>query len=491
MRKITENQMKLGQVPISEIKIDISSRDEIPQLLLGLQYIDSNREIRKKVFDILKDIVPQNVDMKNGRPGMDLWKILVLGTLRLNCNWDYDKLHNIVNEHKTIREFLGHTIYEFDQLYALQTIKDNVALLTPEVLDEISRIVVESGRKTVGEDEIRARCDSYVAETDVHFPTDINLLLDAIRKVLFLIGYECDRLGITEWRQYKYLYKKIRKKFYKANNLKRSKSKDQKKIAEREQAIIDAHKEYIEAVALYVERSKQSVHILNGMESSNIARLIVIEGYIGHAERQIDQIRRRIIDGETIPHHEKVFSIFEEHTEWISKGKAGVSQELGLKVCIIEDQNGFILHHHIMEKQTDVEVAVLMANEAKRKFGHIASCSFDKGFYSPKNKKELQDYVDNVVLPKKGKLSDQEKEVEHSDEFVEARRKHSAVESGINALENHGLDRCRDHGLYGFKRYVALAVLARNIQILGAIIRKNELKREKRKKENEQQRMAA
>ncbi len=136
-------------------------------------------------------------------------------------------------------------------------------------------------------------------------------------------------------------------------------------------------------------------------------------------------------------------------------------------------------------------VAVLMASEAKRKFGAIASCSFDKGFYNPINKEALQEYIDNVVLPKRGKLSDQEKEVEHSDEFVEARRKHSAVESGISALENYGLDLCRDHGLCGFKRYVALAVLARNIQILGAIIRKNELKRAKRRKEKEHLRMAA
>lgn len=52
---------------------------------------------------------------------MDLWKILVLGTLRLNCNWDYDKVHDIANEHNKVREFLGHTIYELDQRYGLQT----------------------------------------------------------------------------------------------------------------------------------------------------------------------------------------------------------------------------------------------------------------------------------------------------------------------------------------------------------------------------------
>jgi len=92
---------------------------------------------------------------------------------------------------------------------------------------------------------------------------------------------------------------------------------------------------------------------------------------------------------------------------------------------------------------------------------------------------------DLAVLPKKGRLSEEEKAVESSDEFVRARRKHPAVESGINALENHGLDRCLDHGLRGFERYAGLAVVARNIQILGTIL----WKRENEKLQREQVRL--
>ncbi len=73
---------------------------------------------------------------------------------------------------------------------------------------------------------------------------------------------------------------------------------------------------------------------------------------MAHATRQIDQIRRRVILGEVIAHEEKVFSIFEPHTEWISKGKAGVPVELGLKVCILEDQHQFILHHQGIANHT-------------------------------------------------------------------------------------------------------------------------------------------
>ena len=90
--------------------------------------------------------------------------------------------------------------------------------------------------------------------------------------------------------------------------------------------------------------------------------------------------------------------------------------------------------------------------------------------------------MDHLVLPKKGKLSVEDKEREYSDEFIYYRHKHSAVESGINALENHGLDRCPDHGLGGFKRYVAMAVLGRNLQKLGAVLQAKQLKSLSRKK---------
>lgn len=147
MRKVFEPQMTFGQTPIDQIKIDMRARDEIPKLLLGLQHIFCDKTLRQKVFEILETIIPEDIDSKNGRPGMDLWKILVMGTVRLNCNWDYDKLQDIVNNHKTIRQMLGHGLMDDDDTYALQTLKDNVHLLTPEILDEINTLVVEEGHK--------------------------------------------------------------------------------------------------------------------------------------------------------------------------------------------------------------------------------------------------------------------------------------------------------------------------------------------------------
>ncbi|MCP5088586.1 MAG: ISNCY family transposase, partial [Rhodobacteraceae bacterium] len=162
------------------------------------------------------------------------------------------------------------------------------------------------------------------------------------------------------------------------------------------------------------------------------------------------------------------------HTEWIVKGKAGVPMELGLRVCVVEDQHGFIVHHQVMEKTTDDRIAVSIIEETKARFPELSSASFDKGFHSPQNQTELAKILDRVVLPKKGKLSKADKLREYDPEFIGLRRSHSAVESAINALEVHGLDKCPDHGIDGFKRYVSLAVVARNIQQLGAVLRRQE-----------------
>ena len=478
MRKIIEAQLKLGQVDIDKIKIDLRCRDEIPQLLIGLQAIYRDKPLREELFHYLKSVIPGTINRRAGRPGMDLWKILVLGTLRLSCNWDYDKIHDCANNHGKVREFLGHPKEEIDPVYyKLQTIKDNVSLLTPEVLDQINQLVVVKGHRLSADNnplKLKGRCDSFVVETNVHYPTDINLLWDAMRKIVVLTAKECNRLGISEWRQSGHILKKIKMRFNQARRSCRGKNKEQLRVS--------THKAYLAVASEYIDRAKQTIDILQSIGMGQIATLMVIEHFISHGQRQMDQIRRRVIDGETIAHVEKVFSIFEPHTEWISKGKAGVAQELGLKVCILEDQFGYILHHHVMENQTDNQVAVSMIAAAKKKFDALACCSFDKGFHRPKNHEELGEMLDQVILPRKGKRSAKVREIETSESFIKEKNQHAAVESAINALENHGLDRCPDHGIIGFKRYVALAVLARNIQILGAALRKQSLKSLKRKK---------
>ena len=484
MRRVIETQLKFGQVDISRIKFDLRSRDEIPQLLLGLQSIYCHRPTREAVFRALEEEMGKQMDLENGRPGMELWKILVLGTLRLICRFDYDKLHEMANNHLILRQMLGHGAFDQRDLYALQTLKDNVLLFTPELLDRINQIVIHHGHDVIGgkaEKGLNASCDSFVVETNVHFPTDANLLWDALRKMILLTMKLCASIKSSEWRQGKHHLRKVKGAYDKLRHLKHSSSRNEGLKAQKEQEIRCAHQRYLDIARFLLDRVLVTLDAIDTDDTDILKKIDAIEGFAGHAKRQIEQIHRRVIGEETIPHHEKVFSIFEPHTEWISKGKAGVPVELGLKVCIVKDQFGFILHHRVMEHQTDDQVAVSIIQETKERFPNLTRCSFDKGFHSPKNQEQLSKLLDQVILPRKGKLSATALAIETAPEFTHFRRKHSAVESAINALENHGLDCCPDRGVMGFKRYVGLAILARNIQLIGVILQKRQLRAMKRR----------
>ena len=155
MRTFLHSQLKIGETDIGSIRIDDRSRDELPKLLRGLQYIYCTPELNEKVFAILQDIVPKGTDIDNGRPGMELWKILVLGSVRLVCNWNYDKLQDIADNHKTLRQMLGHGLDDDEKTYHIQTLKDNIHLLTPEALDRINQVVVEAGHKLLSKKKSR------------------------------------------------------------------------------------------------------------------------------------------------------------------------------------------------------------------------------------------------------------------------------------------------------------------------------------------------
>jgi IS5 family transposase len=457
MRIVQNPQMQIGEVDISQIKFDSKSRDEMPQLLSGLQYIYTNLAIRKEIFDLLEKHISPDANKKNGRPGMDLWRILVLGAVRLNLNWNYDRLHDEANHHKKIREMLGHSDFDDNYYYHLQTLKDNISLLTPELMDKINQIVVKAGHHLVKKKDIEllhGRTDSFVVETNVHYPTDINLLCDAMRKVITLTSDLYDRYGLSDWRQSQHNLKHVKRLMRTAQNKKRSKAKTQAQKDKKNALLVEAHQAYIAVARRYLNKAQETLAKLEKQGLSNPLDGILINyirsEWIRHAYRQIDQIDRRVIRGEVIPHDEKVFSIFQPHTEWIVKGKAGVPMELGLKVCIVEDQYQFILHHLVIEKETDDAIAIRVTEEAQQRFPDLKTNSYDKGFHSPNNQKVLSEKLTLAVLPRKGKLSVVARELESTPEFRTERRQHSAVESAINALEVHGLDMCPNHETWDF-----------------------------------------
>ncbi len=126
-----------------------------------------------------------------------------------------------------------------------------------------------------------------------------------------------------------------------------------------------------------------------------------------------------------------------------------------------------------------------MVKETQVNYPQLKGCSFDKGFHSKSNQEQLQELLDEVTLPKKGKWSKADRERESTEAFVTARKQHPAIESAINALEVHGLDRCPDHGIEGFKRYVAWSIVGRNLIKIGAIVQQKERKQLEKKRQRE------
>jgi len=483
-RQVQKLQMGLGQTSIANIEFNLRSRDDIPKILKGLQYIYVTESVRAPIFQLLEEKISPEVDKNRGRPGMALWKILVMGTLKLDLNCDYDRLHELVNHHDLVRQILGDTDTMGKEIYSLQAIKDNIHLLTPELLEAINQLIVTAGHGLLGKKKesevLRGRCDSFVVETNVHYPTDINLLYDALRKAIQLTSQLSERHGLKGWRQSAYNVKQVKRQVRIIQKKKRVSGKSEAQKEKNAEALKRAHQDLIGLSQGFMNKSEETVKAVektNPVSLIDVALLRDIEVFHQHAVRQIGQMISRVLEGHEIPHYEKVFSLFQPHTEWICKGKVGVPVELGLRVCILEDQHQFVLHHRVMLKETDERIAVPMVAETKAKFPMMTSCSFDKGFHSKANQEALKEHLEVVALKRKGKLSQAAKATERSEEFKQGAHKHSAVESAINALEVHGLDKCREHGIAGFKRYVALAVVTRNIHRMGDLLFRREQKK--------------
>ncbi len=423
-------------------------------------------------------------------------------------------MHELVNEHRTVRKFLGHTDIWDHTWYGYQTMVDNVSLLTPEVLGKVSQLIAEKGHALVrkrkrtrkrkddtndtnvtnvtngtdgtngadvtngadgandadgangtdgtdgangtdgadgadgadgtdgadgandaddrgrrrSDDPLRGRCDSFVVKTDVHYPTDVHLLWDAMRCLVRDTGRVAVRLGVSGWRQWQHGSRKLQQHFPQVRQTRRARP--------------EPVKAYLDASRAWVRRAEEAVPVLRE-RGVPISTVLSVESYLKHARRQIHQVDRRLLKGEKIPQSEKVFSIFEEHTRWCVKGKAGVPVELGVPVAVLEDQHGFLLHHRVLWEGGDVDHAVPMIREAQARFPDLRLCSFDRGFHSPSNRITLDELLEHNVLPKKGKLGQADRKREADPTFRKMRRQHPAVESAIHNLEQRGRDRVR------------------------------------------------
>ncbi len=404
---------------------------------------------------------------------MDLWQILVLGVVRLGLEANWDRMEDLANHHTLIRQMLGLPATPWDdesKRFGHQTLRDNVALLDDELLQQINARIAAAGREVFAKKggaplaALEIKADTYVLETDVHFPTDLNLLWDAGRKCVCLIVKYRDQFGyaLAGWRKAKDWRRQLK-------NLQRTASHVVYRGGPNKEARMKrAVREYLAVgrdLSLKVRASLSSLCD----QPVDLAHWEALEYFHRMLDKHLDLVDRRLLKEETIPAHEKVFSLFEPHTEWIQKGKQRPNVELGHRLLIATDQNQLIQDYDVAAGVADVDRSVGVADRLLGRYGagSVASLSFDKGFTREEDRELLSLYVPVVVMPKRGKQNAAESERESEKQFVALRKAHSAVESEINSLEHHGLNRCLDVGLAGYLRYVGYGVMSYNLHVIG------------------------
>ena len=471
MRKRFEVQLALGKTPIERVVLPLRSRDELPPVLAGLQWIFQTPELNGQVFGLLEKKLLAG-KQATGRPGLDLWHILVLGIVRLALDCDYDRLEHLANYDSLLRQILGlyPTLSDQEKPFHYKTLSQNVCYVDEELLRQINALVVQGGRVAFKKKEnapaepIRAKVDSYVLETNVHFPTDLNLLWDAQRKCADLLLPMVQGAGLGGWRKGQDWRRKLKGQMI---GLTRLASGGGPNKEQRKRAVAVA---YVQDSYRFEEKVFATIQALPAPQKPlEWARREQLDYFHTMMIKQLDLVERRLLQGQTIAHAEKIFSLFEPHTQWIKKGKLFPPVELGHKVLLTTDQHELILDYKVMDQLNDADEVLALADRLLGNYGWtaVASLSFDKGFSRAEDRQLLELYIPEVIMPKRGKRNSQEQAHEQQRSFAALRRKHNAIESDIHALEHHGLDRCPDKGLHGFKRYVGFGVLAYNLHKIG------------------------
>src|SRR5688572_20653577 len=308
MRRRFDVQLALGQIPIERVRIPLKSRDELPPILAGLQWIFQTPAINEQVFALLESKVLAG-KKATGRPGLDLWHILVLGVVRLGLDCDYDRLEDLANHHTLLRQILGVPPLPGvnEKLFHYKTLSENVCHLDEQLLAEINAVIAQAGRNVFKkkDEPIRAKTDSFVLETNVHFPTDLNLLWDAQRKCLDLLCPLISQHEVPGWRKAKAWRRKLKSQMIGLTRLASGggPNKEQRRRAAAEEYVQDSYR--------FEEKVFAAVKALPAPQNPvEMMQRLTLEYFHDMFIKQLDLVERRWLREEKIPHAEKIFSLF-------------------------------------------------------------------------------------------------------------------------------------------------------------------------------------
>jgi len=467
MRKAFSEQGRLDSRGVAGMTLNLNGRDEIIPVLRALQQIYSRPELRDRILELVAADVKQDARDDVGREGMDYWQILVLAAVRLGCNLDYDKLQNLAEEHRSLRQIMGIGDWDDRSDFGWRRIRDNVCLLAPATIEQISHLVVAEGHRLAPEAAKQVRADSFVMETNIHWPTESTLIRDGLRKLLPWCVALARLLRLGGWRQAAHLFQKVKRRSHRIERIAARKGPGYQERLKTE------YRQLLKLSGKITSRVRQLLAAAEASPLAASARVGEIRVFLQRTEQVCDTARRRVLEGETVPNTEKLFSLFEPHTQLYKRGKAGQPVQFGRQVLIYEDGAGFITHAYLLAREEqDREVVVSQTRLLQERLqGAIEEASFDRGFHSPENQRELAQIIAQPCLPKPGAKQAAAQAAQATLSFRAARQRHPGVESAIGALQaGNGLERCRDRSERGFARYLVLGILGRNLHTLGKLL---------------------
>lgn len=468
MRKAYSNQLRLDTVPIPDVELNLQCRDRLVPVLRALQHVYSNSEITSQVLALIAADINKDTRSDTGRKGMDYWHICVLAAVRRGCDYTYDQLQNFSENHRDLRAIMGLGSLDETEFHH-KTLRNTFCLLHPKTIAQINRVIVGEGHQLCPNAIENVRADSFVMETNIHYPTESSLLYDGIRKIVSVCVLLADEHGISGWRQHAHLLKKAKKLDRRINRIASKKGPNYKTRMK------PFYCELLQKTALLTQRARDLCMVV-GQPAAALTDMFganTLQAFIVRTERVADTARRRVIEGESVSNCDKLFSVFEPHTQLFKRGKAGQPIQFGRQVLVFEDGAGFLVRGVLMNRdECDKDVAVRETKSLQEMFDdNVKRLSFDRGFHSPENQKDLSKLVTHLCLPKPGAKQSVVQQLEAGEEFLAAQQNHSGVESAIGALQSgNGLKRCRDRSEVGFERYLHLAILGRNLHTLGRLL---------------------
>src|SRR5262245_2091691 len=424
---------------------------------------------------VRRDLVRGLRQPDHGRRGLTAPQVLRALVLMRLKNWDYRELRERIADGITLRQF---TDFHCEKVPRHDAFNRSFNRLTPATLKAINELVVGAAVKLGVEDGSKLRVDTTVVETDIHHPTDNTLLWDVVRVLTRLLGRLAKALELRRIAGFRNRLRAAHRRMYEIQRM----TTRQRQGAGSQQTA--AYRALIAIAEEVVASARTTLDDTAGMRGKDLLTALNIKAlrdesthYCALGTRVIDQARRRVLDGEQVPTSDKIYSIFEPHTDLIKRGKVRAPVEFGHKVFLAESARGLITQYEVLRGNPADEVHVAPSLKRHRRAFRRAPELYgaDRGFFSEQNVTACaQGAVNTVCIPQRGgSKTPQRQAYERSAAFKQGQRFRAGIEGRISVLmRGRGMKRCRAEGAERFALFVGAAVLANNLMIVAALLTK-------------------